>query len=131
MPVPQKTQEENLPTLLVSSDDVLLGSLQVHAGNESLSMNVNKDRPPQQLLDEAGAVLNTTCPQALSGREVLKFALGEAAVKCGLCWEVSAGSEPQSRTDVSSRDERPSRPAMYPLLDGDLDLERSPTLEPW
>lgn len=47
-------------------------------------MNVNKERPPQQLLDEAGAVLNTTCPQALSGRDVLKFALGEAAVK-GAC----------------------------------------------
>ena len=33
-------------------------SLQIHAGNERLSMNVNKERPPQQLLDEAYVVLD-------------------------------------------------------------------------
>lgn len=126
----KKTQEKLL-TFLVSSGDVLLGSLQIHAGNERLSTNVNKERPPEQLLDEAHVVLNTTCPLVLSGREVIKFALGEAAVKCGLYREGSTRPELLSRLDISRRDGRPNRPAMYPLLGWDLDSEMSPVLEQW
>lgn len=70
--------------LLVSNNDVLLGGFQIHAGTERLSTNVNKERPPQELLDEGSMVISIACLLGLSGREVLKFALGRVAAKCGL-----------------------------------------------
>lgn len=70
--------------LLVSSNDVLLGGFPIHAGAERLSTNVNRERPPQELLDEGSMVISIACPLGLSGREVLKFALGEVAAKRGL-----------------------------------------------
>lgn len=92
-------------------------------------MNVNKDRPLQQLLGEANVVLNIACLLGLNGREVLKFVLGEAAVECGLYRAVLGQNHRGGWTFPGKM--APGRPATYPLLVWGLDLEISPTLGWW